>query len=88
MLDDKYERLFGHPRQNKKLENQVQDKDLESNAKVGEIDKSNKASLKKKGYIKSGDEETRSLIKNGIPDDSMISLNNQKSKCDLIHFSN
>jgi hypothetical protein len=79
MPDEKYERLFGQPRM-KLQENELQDKEMENNAKIGDVEKSNKSSMKKKNYGKGSEEETRALMKNGMADDSMIFIGNNKNK--------
>jgi hypothetical protein len=57
------------------------DKELEhNNAKLGDLEKSNKGSKKKNNYGKGNDDESRTLLKNGMPDDSMIFYGANKSK--------
>jgi hypothetical protein len=53
---------------------------MDNNPKLSEMEKGNKGSMKKKSYGKSAEEENRSLLKNGMPDDSMIITNSSKSK--------
>lgn len=48
---------------------------MDNNTKLGEMEKSNKSQFKKKGYGKPGEEENRSLLKDGMPDNSMIMSN-------------
>ena len=79
MPDDKYFQYFGFHRR-KKDEKLDQDKDMDNNPKLSEMEKGNKGSMKKKSYGKSAEEENRSLLKNGMPDDSMIMTNSSKSK--------
>jgi len=53
---------------------------MDNNPKLSEMEKGNKGSMKKKSYGKSAEEENRSLLKNGMPDDSMIMTNSSKNK--------
>ena len=59
---------------------EAKDKDMDNNTKPGDMDKSNKSAMKKKGYSKPGEDENRSLLKYEAPNDSMAASNLNKSK--------
>lgn len=53
---------------------------MDNNAKIGDLEKSNKNSMKKKVYGKSGEDENKALLKNEVANDSTAFSNQNKSK--------